>query len=105
MLDLSGASATENGATLSSAIMAGAGQFWLTPQFWLKGGLGIGQLSVSDSSFSDQSDTKLAITGAGGYEVYQSGNFAVDIKARLSIISFSNGNLTSFAAMAGVNWY
>src|SRR5882672_4331512 len=53
-------------------------QAWLNQQFWLKGGLGAGQLSVSDSAGNTvaKSDSGLGVFGAGGFEIYQGSRFA-----------------------------
>ncbi len=65
-----------------------AAQYWVSPQLWLKAGIGASQLSVTrDDGFSTTESDALdggAIMGAIGYEVMSSRNFAIDVQARVT---------------------
>jgi hypothetical protein len=99
---------TKQDMTLSQSMGVLAAQYWLTPKFWLKAGLGSGHLSVSN----DQGE-EIAVSeeGAGamiavGYEVYQGRAFALDLSLRSAAVSYEESDtVTQTAATIGVNWY
>jgi len=86
-------------------------QYWVTPQLWLKGGLGGAQLSYSyDTEYESDSqeiDTGGAIMGAVGYEVMSGRRFAMDIQLRLGSGSYDGINEQINAGTIGVgfNWF
>jgi hypothetical protein len=96
---------------LYQTMMMGALQYWLTPQFWLKGGLGIAALDIQyDDGYyveNDSIDQGLALMGAAGFEVLHSTFFAIDLQLRLGSGSYSGideqVNVGMFAI--GFNWY
>jgi len=100
----------------SQAMMMGALQYWLTPQLWLKGGLGLSTLSYSiDGEDVDvecgQPDgepcTGGAIMGAVGYEVLSSRNFAIDLQLRFGSGSYEgiSDQVNAITFGADLNWY
>ena len=92
---------------LSQSAMMIAAQFWVTPQLWLKGGLGLAHLEAGDSYVVQDIDNGGAIMGAIGFEVMSARNFAVDLQGRL-IQGTYNGlhdNVTSGTIGLGINWY
>jgi hypothetical protein len=96
----------DDGSSINHNVYALAVQYWASPRFWLKGGLGLGQLSADDSSGSRVlvSDQQLALLGALGYEVYQGRSFALDLSLRLGIVKYE-ATVTNVAFMLGFNWY
>jgi hypothetical protein len=84
-----------------------AGQFWVTPQLWIKGGVGVSQLYASNSFEDFDFGTGGAVMGGIGYEVMSARNFAIDLQGRLIQGSFNSldDNLTSGTVGVGVNWY
>lgn len=95
----------EKGATLTNFILAGAVQYWPGDRFWVKGGVGAGQLDVSDGNSRLVSDTALAMMAAAGYEVVQRGTFTVDLQGRFGNTRFDGGAVNMMSAHVGVNWY
>lgn len=104
---------------VQSTAMVGA-QYWLTPQLWLKGGIGAAQLSVTrDDGFSTTQSDSLnggAIMGAVGYEVMSARNFAIDLQARITGGTYKDttvnadgttkdSNLATTSIGVGFNWY
>jgi len=85
-----------------------AGQYWLTPQLWIKGGVGISQL-YADNSYGDVWDfgTGGVAMAAAGFEVFSARNMAVDLQARIIQGSFNSldDNVTSGTLGLGINWY
>ena len=95
-------------------------QYWLTPQLWLKGGIGAAQLTVSrddgfDTAQSDSIDG-VAITGAVGYEILSARNFAIDLQLRATGGSYkdattnvdgstSDTSVGTTSLGLGFNWY
>lgn len=97
--------------TLSQGVVMAAGQFWLTPKLWLKGGVGVAHLSYDyNDAYGSQSqpiDNGGAIMGAAGYELYSTPEFAVDLQGRIIDGSYKgiNDHITSATVGLGFNWY
>jgi hypothetical protein len=97
--------------TLFQSMVMGAVQYWLTPQFWLKGGLGFAGLQVqySDGYEYGEEDlgTGLAVMGAAGFEILHSTQFAIDLQLRLGSGSYDGIDEQVNVAMFGIgfNWY
>jgi len=100
-----------------NTFITGAAQFWLTDILWIKGGLGLAYYRDTINAY-DYSGTPVSydlteasgfgLFGAGGVEVLQSYNFALDIQLRAGsgFYSKSNGfNAQNYALMVGFNWY
>lgn len=114
-----------NAQTLSSSYVGGtetlvqsalmiAGQYWLTPQLWIKGGLGFANVQVNWSAYSDgyidastQPENGLALMGAVGYELLSARNFAVDLQGRVLNGSYDalDNSITAVSIGVGLNWY
>jgi hypothetical protein len=84
-----------------------AGQFWLLPQLWVKGGLGVANLQVDDQFFVEDFGTGAAIMGAIGVELFSAPNFALELQGRLIEGSYNSldDNVTSGTIGVGINWY
>jgi hypothetical protein len=100
-----------NDATLVQVLAMGAVQYWLTPQLWIKGGIGVAHLELNDNvsgiTYSPPSDG-LGIMGGLGYELMSARNFAIDLQGRLTEGSYSGttgDHITSGTIGLGVNWY
>jgi hypothetical protein len=97
--------------TLGSGAAMIAGQYWLTPQLWIKGGLGFASLSVSRDDGYDIADSEseegVAVMGGIGFEVYSARNFAVDLQGRLISSSYDGigQNISAGSVGVGFNWY
>jgi hypothetical protein len=93
--------------TLSNYMLTGALQYWLTDMFWIKGGLGIATIRLSDATGADygMSESSLGILAAGGFELIQSNTFALDLQLRLGHGTYASGGATNLAFLVGVNWY
>jgi len=100
---------TYNGDTvLSNNAGMIAGQFWLTPQLWLKGGVGLANLQVSDQGYASYtSGTGGAIMGAVGFEIASLRFFAVDLQGRIIEANYGGniGSVTAANVGIGFNWY
>jgi hypothetical protein len=96
---------------LYQTMLLGVAQYWLHPQFWIKGGLGIAVLGVQEDRgyfIEDVGiDAGLAIMGAAGFEVFSTPHFAVDLQLRVSSGSYSGigDNVHSLIAGVGFNWF
>lgn len=105
-----------NGGTetlVQSALMIAA-QYWVTPQLWIKGGIGFANLRVDWSAYGDgiidastQPENGVALLGAVGYELLSARNFSVDLQGRLLNGSYDaiDNNVTALSVGVGVNWY
>ena len=95
--------------TLSQSALMAAGQYWLTPQLWIKGGLGFAHLDVNDNfngTYSPVGDG-VAVMGGIGFELLSARNFAVDLQGRIIEGSYDgiNDHVTSGTIGVGLNWY
>jgi hypothetical protein len=95
-------------ATTAHTISTFAVQYWVTPIVWLKGGGGFGRMQLIDDSGGATlgDETGFAITAAGGVEIVQSANFALDLQLRFGHGFYSGGgDVDNYAFMVGFNWY
>lgn len=96
--------------TLVQTLAMGAVQYWVTPQFWVKGGIGVANLQENDNvngvTYTPPSDG-LALLGAAGFELMSARFFALDLQGRLSSGSYNGtgDHITSGTIGLGLNWY
>jgi hypothetical protein len=100
--------------TLVQTALMIAGQYWLTPQLWIKGGIGFANLRVDWSAYGDgivdastQPENGVALLGAAGYELLSARNFSVDLQGRLINGSYDsiNNNITAVSIGVGIHWF
>lgn len=103
-----------DGATsLVQATAMVAAQYWLTPQLWIKGGIGGASLGYSyDDDRSDLNDQSqelaqgAAVMGAVGYELLSARTFSIDAQARMIVGSYKDGQDVSSGSLGlGFNWF
>jgi hypothetical protein len=84
-----------------------AGQYWVTPQLWIKGGIGVSQLYADNTYEVWDFGTGGVAMGAIGFEVMSARNFAVDLQGRLIRGAFNSldDTITSGSVGVGINWY
>jgi hypothetical protein len=92
-------------------------QYWLADIIWVKGGLGLGNVQISVNCDIDtcnvDDETGFAFMLAGGIEIVQSYNFALDLQLRYGNVVYKaadnggvgDGDTNMFALMIGFNWY
>lgn len=97
--------------TLMQVTAMAAGQYWLTPQLWVKGGIGAASLSYSYDdgyeSASEDIDEGLALMGGIGYEVLSARNFSIDLQGRMISGTYDgiDQQVTSGSVGVGFNWF
>ncbi len=105
--------------TLMQTMVMVAAQYWVTPQLWIKGGIGAANLSISsDDGFGDTNSIDIgagaALMGAVGYEVMSSRKFSMDLQFRLGAGTYQddgnggvgiNDQITTGMFGVGFNWY
>jgi hypothetical protein len=91
--------------TQSTAMIAG--QYWILPILWVKGGVGLAGLQQDNSYVTYDYGTGMAVMGAVGVELLSARFFAIDLQARLidGIYNSGNGNITAGTVGVGFNWY
>lgn len=84
-----------------------AGQFWILPQVWIKGGLGFANLHVDDTFVTQDIGNGLAIMGAAGIELFSARNFALEVQGRIIEGTYNSGNdhVTSGTIGLGLDWF
>lgn len=111
---LSSDSRTGETQTLVQGAAMLAGQYWLTPQLWVKGGVGFASLRVDTSWYGDGivdettiPENGIALMGAVGYELLSARNFSIDLEGRLINGTFSalDNTVTAGSIGIGINWY
>jgi opacity protein-like surface antigen len=97
--------------TLVQGTAMAAGQYWLTPKLWIKGGIGAAHLSYDyNDAYQTQSQpiaNGAAVMGGIGYEVYSTREFSVDLQGRIIEGSYKgiNNQISSGSVGVGFNWY
>ena len=89
-------------------------QAWLTRQFWVKGGLGGSNLSVTSQDAFGNGENDPVAHGSGGalllaagYELFSAPRFSVDLQGRLLFTTYDglNDKITAGTVGVGVNWF
>jgi len=104
---------TGTDATLQQTLAMGAIQYWITPIFWLKGGIGFANLDVVDNTTGvayNAGNNGLGLLAGAGIELFSARRFALELQGRLTegIYHYSDGstdNITSGTIGLGFNWY
>lgn len=63
-------------------------QYWATPRFWLKGGLGTSRLSYRVLGETRETAKGTAVLAAVGYELFHRTDYALDVQLRLTGASY-----------------
>jgi hypothetical protein len=90
-----------------------AGQYFLTPRLWIKGGIGLAHLSYEyDDDYyyesgSEPIDNGAVLMAAIGYELLSTRTFAIDVQGRLISAGYDGIDQKVTAATVGIgfNWY
>ncbi len=97
-------------ALVQSTLMFAA-QYWITPQLWVKGGIGFANVQVDHSNWDGTAvepiDNGMALMGAVGFEVFSARYFSVDIQGRLLNGAYKgiDNSITAGSIGIGVNWF
>ena len=90
-----------------------AGQYWVTPKLWIKGGIGASHVSLTyDDGFGPVDEPVAdggALMGAIGYEIVTGPRFAIDLQARMGVGTYevASGSETLQSGIVGVgfSWF
>ena len=89
-----------------------AAQYWVTPQLWIKGGIGGANLGFSydDGSSAGSENEKIAEGGAAmgaiGYELLSAPKFSIDAQLRMIVGTYDEGQDVSAGSIGvGFNWF
>ena len=90
-------------------------QYWVSPNVWIKGGLGVGRFTISDPDGEQvgESQEGAAIMAGAGYEIYQGSSFVIDLQTRIAVVQYEISNesssrsetFTNASVAVGFNWY
>lgn len=93
--------------TLTQGAAMLAGQYWLIPQLWIKGGIGFANLQVDDTFVTQDLGSGIAVMGAIGIELLSARRFALDLQGRIIEGTYNSGNdhVTSGTIGIGLDWF
>jgi hypothetical protein len=100
--------------TLIQSTLMIAAQFWVTPQLWIKGGIGFANLRLERSYYGDGivdessiPENGMALMGAVGYELLSARYFSIDLQGRLINGAYKgiDNTVTGASIGVGINWY
>lgn len=95
--------------TQSAAMIAG--QYWVSPRLWIKGGIGAAHLSFEYDDYygsgSDPVDDGAALMAAIGYELIATRGFGLDLQGRIISAGYDgiDEKVTAATVGLGFNWY
>jgi hypothetical protein len=89
MWDMEGAVADTGSATYRQVANLAALQLFLTNRLFLKGGLGVAQVSHSSNESSSSTDLGGAAMGGVGYEIFQGWHWSLDLEATITAARYS----------------
>jgi len=94
---------------LVQPMFTGAIKYWVAPQFYLRGGLGVASLQVSfnDGGPNEELDTGGAGHIGAGFEFLQAPRFTADLNVRLTSATYEGLDNQVSTATVGVsaNWF
>lgn len=105
---------TGDTSVLTQGALMLAAQYWVTPQLWIKGGIGFASLQVDRSYYGDGiidestiPENGLAVMGAIGFELLSARFFSLDLQGRLLNGSYDEigYNITAASIGLGLNWF
>lgn len=93
-----------------NGIYTAALQWWPAYNIWLKGGLGFGRFQIDENYnyYAVDDESGFAFMLAGGIELLQSYNFALDLQLRYGNVAYAGngiGDVSMYGIMIGFNWY
>lgn len=96
--------------TLVQSALLFAAQYWVTPQLYVKGGVGIANLRIDHSYYgtvAEVPENGVALMGAVGYELLSAPRFSVDLQGRFINGSYDSvgEHVTSGTIGVGINWF
>ncbi len=90
---IAGVTRSDSGIRVTNAVVVGAAQYWADDHFWLAGGLGLGLLVLTGSSFDSSQDnvtTGFGIDARVGYTFSQTHEHAFTVALELTPTLLSN---------------
>jgi hypothetical protein len=94
-------------ASVTQSMFLLAAQYWITPRFWGKLGLGSSSFTLNYDGMSEQLDTGPGLMASLGYELVHSKSFGLDVlyKTGQGFYSDRDEEVGVHTVQLGVNWY
>lgn len=98
-------------ASLNQQLFLLTAQYWLTPRFWIKAGLGLASLSLTYfdgyEDVNEGLESGTALMAALGYEIIQSGKFAIDLQLKTGrgLYTERDEEVSTNVIALGFHWY
>ena len=83
-------------------------QYWITPQFWIKGGAGLSHLTVDSTYYGEAPGSDgVAVMGAAGFEIFSARRMAIELQGRLISGTYDgiSDHITAGTVGIGISWY
>jgi hypothetical protein len=98
---IAGVTLSENGARLTSGVLAVSLQYWVNDNFWLGGGAGLGVLAFTDSDGDGDSVTGLGLDMRIGYSFATTTENTFNVSFELTpTFPSENGESATFTGIA-----
>lgn len=97
-------------SSLSSLVMAGAAQYWVMSNVWVRGGLGVGVIDrdlvieSSDLTITLDQGNGVAVLAGAGVEVWRHTNFAVDTQVHYTTFALKGLRVHAPSVHVGLTW-
>lgn len=98
-------------SSLTSLVLAGAAQYWLTSNVWIRGGFGGGYLDRdlaiedADLTITLEKGTGFAVLAAAGIDLWRRANFALDTEFHFTTFSLEGLRINAPTVQVGFTWY
>lgn len=101
---VAGVTHTEDGASITEAFFGPSVQYWVSPNLWVGGGLGLGVARVEVDGFGSDSETGLALDGRVGYTFNPQAKHSFNVSAELTPAFIEDVTFTGFALLIGYQY-
>lgn len=88
--------------TLWSGAYVAAGQYWITPNIWVKAGAGVGRLGGGINTVARNG---LTLVGAAGYEIGRTESVALSLEGRIASAKYDFARVNNYSVLVGATWY
>ncbi len=97
----SGVTYVEDGGSLTQAFFGPSLQYWVTPNAWIGGGVGLGVARIVVDGFGSDSETGFALDARAGYTFNPGSKHSFNISAEITPAFIEEATFTGIAILFG----